>query len=140
MAAEVKTKPTNASVTAFLKKAAKDKRLELCEAIARIMAKATGKKPVMWGTEIVGYDTYPIVYADGHTEQWPVAAFSPRKEAVVIYGTRASPKYAPLLKKLGKHTAGGGCVYVKSLADIDVKVLDELIATAVKGRLARVKR
>jgi hypothetical protein len=141
MAAEAKTKPTAASVDAYLKKSAAD-AVQLAEykALATMMQKATGKKPVMWGSAIVGFGTYPIVYADGRTEEWPVAAFSPRKPATVIYGLRASPKYAALLKKLGKHKVGGGCVYIKSLADVDVKVLDELVSTAVKGRLAKVKK
>ena len=141
MAAEAKTKPTAASVDAYLKKSAADAaQLAEYQAVAKMMQTATGKKPVMWGTAIVGFGTYPIVYADGHTDDWPLAAFSPRKPALVIYGMRASPKYAALLKKLGKHKVGGGCLYIKSLADVDVMVLDELVTTAVKGRLAKVKK
>ena len=136
--AEAKTKKTTASVDAFLKTTGD--RYADCKTITKMMEKATGKKAAMWGTAIVGCDEYPIVYADGHTEAWPCAAFSPRKEALTIYGTKGSPKFAVLTKKLGKHKFGGGCLYIKQLADVDAKVLEELIASSVRAKQAKMKK
>ena len=135
--ADPKTKPTKASVAAFLKKAAKGDRLADCQAVAKLMQKASGEKPVMWGEAIVGFGSYAIKYAGGETVDWPVAAFSPRATALVLYGMRASPKHAALLKKLGRHSMAGGCLHLKALADVDVKVLDKLITSAVKARKAK---
>ena len=135
--AEAKTKKTNASVDAFLKSAGD--RYADCKAIAKMMAEATGKKAAMWGPAIVGFDEHPLVYADGHVESWPIAAFSPRAQAITIYGTKASPRFAGLVKKLGKHRFGGGCLYIKRLADVDQAVLRELIVTSVKATTAKVK-
>ena len=135
--AEPKTRPTRASVAAFLKRAAKGDRLADCQAVAKLMEKASGKKAVMWGEAIVGFGSYAIKYASAETMDWPVAAFSPRATTLVLYGTRASPKHAALLKKLGKHSMAGGCLHLKALADVDVEVLDELISSAVEARKAK---
>ena len=132
--AEAKTRKTSASVPAFLKKATIGDRHSECETLVRMMAKATGAKAAMWGTAIVGFGSYPLVYADGRTEEWPLIAFSPRKAALTVYGTRASPKYAQRLKQLGKHKVGGGCLYLKSLGDVDLKVLQALLDEAVVAR------
>ena len=134
MAAEAKTQATKASVSAFLKKVASGDRLADCTALVKIMEKATGAKAVMWGTAIVGFDTYAIKYADGRTSDWPIAAFSPRSSAFVLYGLRAAPGFAALVKKLGKHKQAGGCTHIKALADVDVKVLAELVTESVKAR------
>jgi hypothetical protein len=132
--AEAKTQKTTASVPAFLKKAAKGDRLADCQQIVKIMEKATGAKAAMWGTAIVGFDSYGVVYADGHTEDWPLVAFSPRSTSLVLYMARRYPKYEALAKKLGKHKQAGGCLHIKSLADVDVKVLTQLVNESVKAR------
>ncbi|HVZ47697.1 MAG TPA: hypothetical protein VG916_02860 [Gemmatimonadaceae bacterium] len=133
MAAGPKTKPTKASVPAFLRKAAGE-RLPDCHAVARLMAAATGKKPVMWGDAIVGFDTNAVAYAGGRTEDWPLVAFSPRRSALVLYMARRYPRYDALVRKLGKHKQAGGCLHIRSLADVDVDVLAEMIGEAVKAR------
>ena len=127
-----KTQKTNASVEAFLKTTGD--RYADCKTLSRIMAKASGAKAAMWGSAIVGFGAYPIVYADGHAEDWPVAAFSPRKQAITIYGLRASPNFAKHLKSLGPHKVAGGCLYVKRLADVDESVLTQLVTEAVQAR------
>lgn len=137
MAAEAKTKPTKVSVSAFLKQATDGERLADSQALVTIMEKATSAKGVMWGPNIVGFGTYAIKYADGRTSDWPVAAFSPRKPAFVIYGLRGAPNFAALSKKLGKHKQAGGCTHIKSLADVDVKVLAQLVNESVKARKAK---
>lgn len=134
MAAEPKTRATKASVAAFLKQAAAGSRLADAQMLVAIMQKATGAKPVMWGTAIVGFGTYAIAYADGRTSDWPIAAFSPRSTAFVIYGLRAAPSFASAVKALGKHKQAGGCTHIKSLADIDLKVLTVLVNESVNAR------
>jgi hypothetical protein len=124
------TRKTTKSVAAFLKKAARGERHDDCKTLVKIMEKATGDRAAMWGTAIVGCGSHPIVYANGDVLDWPVAAFSPRKDALTIYGTRAAPKFGTLIKKLGKHKMGGGCLYIKKLADVDEKILAELIKTS----------
>lgn len=140
MAAEPKTKPTKESVSAYLKKKLKGDRLADGQALVKMMEKASGAKPVMWGTDIIGFDTYPIVYASGDSMDWPVLAFSPRTTAMVLYGTRASPKHAALLKKIGKAKMAGGCLHIKAMADVDTKALDEMLTTAYKAKKAKAKK
>lgn len=137
MATAPKTQATTASVTAFLKKVAKGDRLADCTSLVRIMEKATGAKAVMWGTAIVGFDAHPIVYADGRTANWPVVAFSPRSTSLVLYLARRYPRYEALVKKLGKHKQVGGCLHITSLADVDVKVLAEMVSESIKETRTR---
>jgi hypothetical protein len=133
------TRKTKESVAAFLKKAASGERHDDCKTLVKIMEKATGDKAAMWGTAIVGCGSHPIVYANGDVLDWPVAAFSPRKDALTIYGTRSAPKFATLIKKLGKHKMRGGCLYIKKLTDVDEKVLVELIKTSAVAAKAKSK-
>lgn len=135
--AEAKTRPTKESVPAFLKKAAGD-RLKDCQAVAKMMETATGKKGIMWGDAIVGFDTYGVKYADGRVEEWPLVAFSPRKDSLTLY--MAWKKHTDLLKKLGKHKTAGGCLHIKALADVDEGVLAKLIAASAKSRKAAAAR
>jgi len=128
-----KTQLNSASVPVFLAKAAAD-RLADAKAIVGMMEKATGKKAAMWGNAIVGCDAYAVKYADGRESPWPLVAMSPRKGAFVLYiGWR---KHPDLLKKIGKHKATGGCIYIKSLADVDAAALQTLIRAAAKSRRA----
>lgn len=127
---EPKTRPTRASVAAFLKRAATGDRLADARRVLRIMEQATGKKGVMWGDAIIGFDARPITYADGSTLDWPVAAFSPRKSSFVFY--IAWRKHTALLKQLGKHKTAGGCLHITRLSDVDEKVLAKLVAASVK--------
>lgn len=134
------TKKTKESIAAFLKRAVPVDRHEDCRTLVAIMERATGDKAAMWGTAIIGFGSHPITYANGDVLDWPAAAFSPRKSALTIYGTKGSPKFASLIKKLGKHKMGGGCLYIKKLADVDLKVLTELIETSVAGGKGRKKK
>jgi hypothetical protein len=134
---ELVTRKTKESIAAFLKKAVPVDRHADCKTLVKIMEKATGDKAAMWGTAIIGCGSHPITYANGDVLDWPAAAFSPRKSALTIYGTKGSPKFAALLKRLGKHKMVGGCLHIKKLADVDEKVLAELIETAVAGGKAK---
>lgn len=130
--AEPKTRATKESVTDFLGRVADDERRKDCKTVARLMKAATGAPGKMWGASIVGFGSAPVVYADGRTLDWPAVAFSPRKGDLVLYVKIGREGQAALLKKLGKHKAGKGCLYIKSLADVDLAVLGKIIAGAAK--------
>jgi hypothetical protein len=130
--AEAKTRPTKESVTGFLNKIPDAERREDCFAIAKMMEEITGSKPRMWGPSIVGFGSYNYKYASGHTGDWPVAAFSPRKNDLTLYLTPGFQKYAELMNKLGKHKTGKSCLYIKRLSDVHLPTLKKLLKTSVK--------
>lgn len=129
--AENKTKPTALSVPAFLDACTDEERRTDAKALTRLMQKVTGDKPTMWGPSIVGFGSYHYKYESGREGDAPIVGFSPRKAANVLYGTTGFSGAEALLAKLGKHTTGKGCLYIKKLADVDVKVLEILIEKAV---------
>jgi hypothetical protein len=129
--AENKTKATKVSVAAFIDAIQDEARRSDAKALVKLMQKAAGEKPKMWGPSIVGFGSYHYVYDSGREGDMPLIAFSPRKAATVLYGLGGSKA---LLPKLGKHTTGKGCVYIKKLADVDQKVLETMVAKAVAGR------
>ena len=131
--AETKTKPTEsraADYIAAVEPAAKREDAKVLDALFR---KVTGEPATMWGPSIVGYGQYHYRYASGHEGDMCRAGFSPRKAKHSLYLMCGSPKeeaqFAPLLARLGKHSRGnGGCLYVNKLADIDLGVLEQMIA------------
>lgn len=130
--AENKTKPTKSSVTAFLNKI-KDKQVrDDCFAILDMMQKVTKQKPVMWGTAIIGFGMYHYVSASGREGDMVLIGFSPRKQYIAIYLMGGLKKVEEELPKLGKHKTGGGCLYIKSLSDVNVTVLKKIFAKAFK--------
>lgn len=137
--AEAKTKKTKASVSEFLAKAATGQRLADAKKLVKIMAAVTGDRAAMWGPSIVGFGAYTLTYASGRTAEWPVAAFAPRKPATVAYISRGFKKYDALMKKLGKYKMAGGCLHIKSLADVDIGVLTEIIEESVAYTLEKHK-
>jgi hypothetical protein len=134
--AENKTKPTTASVTGFLDACDEGRRAD-AKALAKLMQKVTGKESAMWGPSIVGFDSYHYRYESGREGDMPIVGFSPRKAANVLYGAIGFDGAEALLAKLGKHTTGKGCLYIKKLADVDVKVLETLLEEAVAATRAR---
>jgi len=130
--AELKTKVNKASVSEFLNSIEDDAVRKDCKEIAKIMKEVTKEKPKMWGTSIVGYGSYHYKYASGREGDWFVTGFSPRKQTITLYIMSGFDRYNELLKKLGKHATGKSCLYIKRLADVDKKVLKELIKESVK--------
>lgn len=120
--AEPKTKKTTASVPAFLNAIEDETRRADAKAIARLMQDASGEKPALWGTAIVGFGTYKTASGD-----WPLVAFASRKTSLVLYISSAGAKNEALLKKLGKHKLSGGCLHIKKLSDVDAKVLYAIV-------------
>ncbi len=134
---ENKTKPTTMSVPAFLDACADEERRTDAKALAKLMQKVTGKKAAMWGPSIVGFDSYHYKYESGREGDMLVVGFSPRKAANVLYGAIGFDGDEDLLAKLGKHTTGKGCLYIKKLADVDAKVLETLIKKAIAATKTR---
>ena len=131
--AELKTKKTEASVDDFLNGVKDEATKKDCLEIVKLMKQATKADPKMWGSSIVGFGTQHLKYASGRELDWMVIGFSPRKQNLTLYIPGSLESHADLLKKLGKHTTGKGCLYVKSLKDVDTKVLKELIQRSVKA-------
>lgn len=135
--AENKTQPTIASVPAFLDACTDEVRRTDAKALVKLMQKVTGKKPAMWGPSIVGFDSYHYKYESGREGDMLIVGFSPRKAANVLYGTIGFDGADALLAKLGKHTTGKGCLYIRKLSDVDMKVLEALVTKAVAETKAR---
>lgn len=133
---ETKTRPTDSSVDAFLAAVERDERRNDCHALVAMMARITGQPAVMWGTSIVGFDTYHYRYASGREGDSAVCGFSPRKGDISVYLTAASPDQDQLLARLGRHRMGKSCLYIRRLAEIDLHVLEQLVA----GSVAEVRR
>lgn len=130
--AELKTKETKASVTAFLDSIEDRQKRADVKAIAKMMRAATGKRAKMWGPSIVGFDRYDYEYASGRSGTFMMTGFAPRAQNIAVYIMPGFSKYGALLKKLGKHSTGKSCLYIKRLADVDAKVLAILIERSVR--------
>lgn len=127
-----KTRPTAASVEAFIDKVAKEEMRDDSRTLIKLMQELTGEAPRMYGPSIVGFGIYHYTYASGHSGSAPLAAFSPRKPELVIYLAPGLFESEPeVLEKLGRHKATKGCLYVKRLDDIDLKVLKALIKKSI---------
>jgi hypothetical protein len=129
--AEQKTKPTRESVEDFLDKIPDEALRDDCQAILKIMKKATGSPAKMWGGSIVGFGTYHYKYDSGHEGDSCLTGFSPRKQNITLYVMPGVSTRGDLLEKLGKHKAGKGCLYIKKLNDINIPVLETLIKESV---------
>lgn len=131
-----KTIATKADVHAFIDKHPKEQMRDDSRVLIKLMQELTGEEPHMYGPSIIGFGIYHYTYASGHSGSAPLAAFSPRKTELVLYlGEEAQDDEA--LAKLGKHKATKGCVYVKRLADIDLKVLKAMIKKSIAATRKR---
>ena len=129
--AEIKTKPTGASVDAYLASRASPDQLADCKAIMAMCKRVTKQQPKMWGPSIVGYGSYTYRYESGHSGDMCLAGFAVRGRELVVYIFAESREQVDLLARLGRHKMGKSCLYFKRLADLDVKVLEALIAGSV---------
>lgn len=124
------TAATPASPAEFVAAVEPPARREEAQQLLSLLADATGAEPFMSGTSIVGFGRYTYRYPSGRGGETMRVGFSPRKAALSIYGLKDVPELAPMLARVGPHTEGAGCVYVKRLADLDLAVLRELAAAA----------
>lgn len=139
--AELKTKKTTASPAAFVAAVKDPQKRADSKVLLSLFKKATGEKPKMWGSAIVGYGQYH--YRSERSSQegdWPLTGFSPRVANLTVYIMPGFKQYTPLLKKLGKHTiSGGSCIYIKKLSDIDQKVLAEIVKQSFRDMRKKYK-
>lgn len=133
--AEAKTKKNAASVADFLDAIPDEAQRKDAKSIDKLMREVTGDQPAMWGARIVGYGKRRVDYANGKQQEWMAVGFSPRKAALTLYLGMGDEfeRHQPLLAKLGKHSTGKGCLYLKKLADVDVAVLKKLVAACIDG-------
>ena len=129
--AEMKTRPTEASVAKFIANEDASRR-EDCATLLALMQQATGAPPKLWGSSLVGFGDHHYVYESGREGDWFLTGFAPRKANLTLYVLNGFPGQAELLEKLGKHKVGKGCLYINKLGDIHLPTLKKLIAGSVK--------
>ena len=129
--AEAKTQKTDASVDDFLAGISPEKKRQDALALCELMKKVTKTQPKMWGESIVGFGSYMYKYASGHEGEWPLVAFSPRKQNLTVYLMPGFDKSKELLAKLGKHKTSKACLYINTLEDIHLPTLRQLIQHSV---------
>ena len=126
--AEPKTKPTGASVTAFIDAVENETRRKDAKVLLKIMREATGEKPRLWGASIIGYGAY-----ESPTGPWPLTGFSPRKANMVVYVMPGFAGYDALLARVGKYKTGKSCLYLGPFKDLDLVALQELVTRATQA-------
>lgn len=129
----LKTKQNTGDVNAFLALVTDEQKRVDSLALLKMFKAITKQEPMMWGSSIVGFGKY--IYkspATGRSGEWFMTGFSPRKQNLTVYLMTGFAKYPELMKKLGKHKTGGSCLYMNKLADVDLKVLKELVSTSYK--------
>jgi len=134
---ENKTKATDASVSTYLAGIGDAARRKDCETLVKLIARATNQKPKMWGSSIVGFGSYHYKYDSGREGDACVIGFSSRKSDITIYITAGLIGRDDLMGKLGKHKVGKGCLYIRRLSDVDLGVLEQLIAGSFAERQSR---
>ena len=129
--AEMKTQPTGLSVAAFLGGVENDRRRQDAETLLELLGRMTGEPPVMWGPSIVGFGRYHYKYESGREGDFFLTGFSPRKSALTVYIMPGFSAYDDLMGRLGKYKTGRSCLYINKLADVDLDVLEQLVAASV---------
>jgi hypothetical protein len=135
--ADNKTKPTELGVAAFIDAITDPTKRADAKTLVQLMQDAAGEKPKMWGPSIIGFGSYHYRYNSGREGDMPLIGFSPRKTATVLYNMIGSSDSKVLLAKLGKHTTGKGCLYIKKLADVDQQVLEAMVVKSLAALRAR---
>ncbi|MFT4300064.1 MAG: DUF1801 domain-containing protein [Aeromicrobium sp.] len=130
MADDAKTVPTQMPVEEFLAGLSDARQVADSRALIDIMARVSGHRPVMWGPAIIGFDAYHYRYDSGREGDGPVIGFSPRSGKISIYLVDGCAEHAGALARLGRHTETKVCLHVKRLSDIDLVVLEEILAAS----------
>jgi hypothetical protein len=126
------TVPTDVPVEEFIEGVVHPVRRADAEVLDAMFRRITQQEPVMWGATMVGYGQYHYEYASGHRGDALATGFSPRKANLSLYGLTGQPEAPDLLERLGKHKLGKACLYINTLADVDLEVLEELIRTGYR--------
>lgn len=137
---QIKTRPTEASVEAFLDAVPDERKRADSFVLLEMMRKASGEAPKMWGPSLIGFGNVRVKSpATGREVDWLRIGFAPRKANLSLYLTGDIQKHAAALQKLGKHKTGVGCLYITRLDDVDLKVLNKMIEASLKtGFVAKV--
>jgi hypothetical protein len=130
--AKPKTKVSSASVAAFLNAIEDPERRRDAKKVAAMMREATGSPAKMWGASTIGFGSYHYKYASGREGEWMLIGLSPRKQSLTLYIIAGFKELHALMAELGSHKTGRSCLYIKRLADIDLKVLESLIERSVR--------
>ena len=129
--AQTKTRPTGASVEAYLAARASPEQRKDCNALMAMCERVTRQPPHMWGPSIVGFGSYSYRYPSGHSGESCLTGFAVRGKDLVVYLLAENPAQVERLARLGRHKMGKSCLYFRRLADLDVEVLEALIAASV---------
>jgi len=129
--AELKTRKNDAKVEDFLDTVEDEKRRTDSFAILDLMRRVTGEEPSMWGPSIVGFGSYHYKYASGREGDWMKVGFAPRKQSLTLYIMSGFDRFDELMSRLGKHSTGKSCLYIRRLEDVDMSILEELIRESV---------
>lgn len=131
-----KTKPTDDDPRAYLESVPDPARRADALAALALIERITGAGPQLWGSSIVGFGRTTYVGSDRVEREWFAVGLAPRKAALTFYGLIYYGSHTDLLERLGRHTTGKGCLYVKRLSDVDLDVLTELVELAWEANLA----
>ena len=126
-----KTIPTDASVPDYVAAIPDASRRADAQAVCDLMTKVTGAPAVLWGTTVVGFGERTLTIASGDSYPWMEVGFAPRKAATVVYLMDGFEERADLLDRLGPHTIGKACLYLKRLDDVDLAVLGDLVRASM---------
>jgi hypothetical protein len=129
--AELKTKPTDVDVGAFLDAVPSPQRRADAKSVCAMMERLSGEPPRMWGPSSVGFGRYHYKYESGREGEMARIGFSPRSNALVLYVVAGFPQHAAIMARLGKNTTGKSCLYIKKLSDVDEAVLEALIRASL---------
>jgi len=128
---KLKTKPTEVSAESHIAAITNEEQRRDAQTLVALMRRVTKQEPIMWGPSMVGFGNYHYKYASGHEGDSALAAFAVRGRELVVYITEDFEGRSALFAKLGKHKTGKVCVYIRRLADIDLKILETLVARSV---------
>lgn len=134
---ENKTKASDASVDAYLDAIEDPTRRTDCQALVRLMQTITRERPRMWGSSIVGFGSYHYGYESGREGDSCATGFSSRKTDISVYLMADFPGQEALLARLGKHKMGKACLSIRRLSDIEIGVLEQLVAGSVEAARER---
>ena len=135
--AENKTRPTKVSAESYIAAIANEEQRNDARRLVALMRKVTGQEPRMWGPSIVGFGSYHYKYASGREGDSALTAFAPRGRELVVYIAESFEGRDALLARLGEHRTGKVCVYIRRLADVDLKVLEKLVTRSIADTKSR---
>jgi len=129
---ELKTKLNDGSVLDFLNTIQDEKKRDDSLKIVELMHEESGEEPKMWGSSIIGFGSYHYKYASGQEADWPLVAFSPRKQSLTLYIMPGFERYTDLMSQLGKYSTGKSCLYIKKLEDVNFEVVRKLVRNSIE--------